>query len=353
MDTEVVELETPEISTQHPTAESPLPLQLKDPGMYKSVWKQSQDAVGSWAVQRAVESASSEEERCKVAFALRGRIRDAAQHLHANYVLQKCIMVMHPQSLDFVIAELRTYKGAVCHLSRNKYGCRVVQRVLEYCTPAQVAGFIEDMLSDAITNCCDRYGKYAMQCLVEQGSTSQVNRLCKYLVENVRLLAANGNACSVLCKALSTDHHSAQDALVEAFCSCPGLLTRMSQSKERQFILRRVHEVMGRNRTSSDAAFSLTKDAENKHEEGGGRKRHRGKGGGVKAQNDAELRDLLQSLHVACSRRSSERIRKALQRVDAMISSAAGSSNVLDRALCARDEARFVLRTISADARNA
>merc|ERR1712048_882916 len=133
------------------------------------VWKLSRDSKGSLKVQQALDDATNEEERLEIAKELEGRVWEAAHDLYGNFVLQKLVMLVHPRSVQFIIDELSRYPGAVSVAARDKYGCRVLQRLLEYCSSDQMEGVAEDLIHNAVENCKDQYSHFVMQCLLEHG----------------------------------------------------------------------------------------------------------------------------------------------------------------------------------------
>jgi hypothetical protein len=232
--------------------------------------------------------------------------------------------------------------------SKNKYGCRVIQRLLEYCSPAQVAGVADDLLLNCAENCCHKYGKYAMQCLLEHGTTSQVHNLMLFLATNANQIAADPNGCSVIGKAMSTGVRADQVRVAEAVSAVPGLLQIMGQNKQSNHVANIICEVVrqaqaveaGVVRATSNQVGNLPQPAADKQ-------RRRGKGGGKTAQEEAEARDLLESLRSACLRRSPARIAKALQRVQKTFSTSWTSAALTLEAAQAVDQARQAMETLS------
>lgn len=51
----------------------------------------------------------------------------------------------------------------VLALSTHSYGCRVIQRILQYCTPEQVDPIFEELYACANSLFEDQYGNYVIQ----------------------------------------------------------------------------------------------------------------------------------------------------------------------------------------------
>jgi hypothetical protein len=324
---------------------------IPDSAIAGCVLELSRDNHGCRAVQHALEEAWNEEQRCRIAYELQGHVREAAMNLNANFVVQKCIMCMHPRSLDFMLDELTTSPDGISIIARHKYGCRVIQRLLEYFTPAQVELVADDLLKDAIANCCDPYGKYAVQCLCEHGRPSQIMRLMQLLVDNATALFKDRHACSVIARAMATLPREQNVLLAQAVASCLEFSNTKIQSKEQQYVVKLVLQaVPERNRGArGQVRQGMPKPST--------RDKKKGKGGGAVAQLNTELVDLVESLHVACQRRNPGRIRKALGRIEAaMYSPLCGQDQIMMQdfrvqAAQACEEARFSLRTLEDEQR--
>mmetsp|Transcript_11078 Transcript_11078/g.22938 ORF Transcript_11078/g.22938 Transcript_11078/m.22938 type:complete len:421 (+) Transcript_11078:68-1330(+) len=249
------------------------------------VWSLSRDPAGCREVQAALEAAGSEEERQALAGELRGRVSEALRCPHANFVLQKCIAVIRPRNLQFIVDEI-LFKGAgaVAHVARHKYGCRIIQRLLEHLSPAQLHGLVDDLLEDAMTTCkhpygcciaihrqrrmrrclhrsrcrdhgCGRplmprpqrgcsqqslvalviavvvHGNYVMQHLLEYGTARQRHELIHLLTQNAATVGKDSYACEVIVKAIALGAREDQVALARAFLTVPGFGALMARSQ--------------------------------------------------------------------------------------------------------------------------
>merc|ERR1712176_566297 len=289
-----------------------------------------------------------------------GRVWQAAHDLNANYVLQKLIMVMHQRSSQFIIDELLRFPGAASCASRNRFGCRVLQRLLEFCSPAQMAEICEDLMQHAVENCRDRYGKYAMQCLLEHGTVCQRERLVRVLSAHMDSLGRDVHACSVIGKALSTGAREEQQALSDVVVSKPGLVRNMRQTKQGQYVVTlafQLSKVSGSNETAKSVKDIIREKATNtapppvvpnSAQLPQARSRRRGGGGGASAQAQAEARDLLVSLDAACRRRQSTRINKAMERAQCILNSSVMPPSLIAEATQACEQAMQILWSILA-----
>merc|ERR1719277_852214 len=133
-----------------------------------NVWHLSRDPRGCRAVQSALEEASTDKEREALAGELRGNCDRAARCPHANHVLQKIVVKLRPQSLQFVIDEI--VEAGVLQVARHKYGCRVIQRLIEHCEELQVQEVIGDLLRNFRLLAKRPYSNYVLQHMLQYGS---------------------------------------------------------------------------------------------------------------------------------------------------------------------------------------
>ena len=57
----------------------------------------------------------------------------------------------------------------VFSLSTHPYGCRVIQRILEFCIPEQTTPILEELHSNTEQLLQDQYGNYVVQHVLERG----------------------------------------------------------------------------------------------------------------------------------------------------------------------------------------
>jgi len=184
------------------------------------VWSLSQDRQGCWDLQRALEAMQSNSERISFVNEFGGHINSALRCPHANYVLQKCITLMRPHQVQFMIDEISS-KGvkAIANVARHKYGCRIIQRLLEHCEPAQVKGLVDALLVDAVASCEHPFANYTMQHILEYGTDDQRRCLTGVLVQSASRGASNVHSMAVARKAMKYASHEEQHRLAQIFCT--------------------------------------------------------------------------------------------------------------------------------------
>jgi len=91
---------------------------------------------------------------------LDGHVLKCVKDQNGNHVVQKCIECVEPRALQFVIG---AFAGQVYSLSTHPYGCRVIQRILEHCTPEQTQGILQELHAATDQLIQDQYGNYVIQ----------------------------------------------------------------------------------------------------------------------------------------------------------------------------------------------
>ena len=196
------------------------------------IWALSRDPRGCREVQQALEAAGSDEARATLARELRGHVWEALRCPHANHVLQKCIVAIRPQASQFIIDELLCGgPNGASQAARHRYGCRVIERLIEHCPAQQVKRLIEDLVSDAVALSKHPYGNYVMQHLLEHGPPDQGRRLTRMLELHAHTAGFDCYARAVVSKALAHGVHADQVALARALLREPGLIATMARTR--------------------------------------------------------------------------------------------------------------------------
>jgi len=202
---------------------------LQDPKIAGQVWSLSQEAHGCRQVQRAMECAPSDVSREALASELRGHVVEACKCPHANHVLQKLIVLLPSSSSQFVVDELMAEQ--VTQIARHKYGCRIIQRLVEQCHPSQVLQLVETLLTDIPLLSRHPYGTHVVQNILQHGSDEHRGRVMEAVVKNIRDLGSEARGCAVVSAALSHGPDSDRAALARILVHESGLLEFLASSR--------------------------------------------------------------------------------------------------------------------------
>jgi len=174
----------------------------------------SQEAQGCRQVQQALTEARDDKERRALFQELHGHIRRLSRCQHGNHVIQKCIVVMPPSSLQFIIAEIMD-GVKLSTVARHKYGCRIVQSLVEHCLPEQVHDLVSHLLDEFSELTKPGFGRFVVEKLLRHVTGQQQIRLTELIEQHVPELASHQSGCAVLSAALEYGHLADRCRLAE------------------------------------------------------------------------------------------------------------------------------------------
>lgn len=207
------------------------------------VWSLSRDPHGCREVQFALDDADTDEERAHIASELEGHIREAIRCPHANHVIQKCITSMKPLAYQFIVDELMT-GPTIFQAVRHKYGCRIVQRLLEHALSNQVHNIAEAILSDIYWISRHPYGNFVMQHLLQCGVDDHRHRICKAIEHDIAGLGRDTHGRAVISAAMACAAHEDRVMIARAVFREPGLLVCMARTRHGQLAAKFVVQVL-------------------------------------------------------------------------------------------------------------
>jgi len=146
---------------------------------------------------------------------LQGRVCEALQSPHANFVIQKVIEVLPCAQSTFVSKELL---GTGIATARHRYGCRILCRLMEHCAAEPgTKTLIDEVLEDSAGLCRHSFGHHVMQCVLEHGSVKQQELIVKSMMDDLPRNVRNRNASYVLERVLMHCDAEIQRVLLAKF----------------------------------------------------------------------------------------------------------------------------------------
>jgi len=164
-------------------------------------------------VQLALEAARGEVRRALV-LELRGHVWEALLCPYANFVLQKCVATLEPESLQFIIDEI--LQESIEKAATNKFGCRVFQRLVERCVDEQISPLVEAVLASFSMISRHPCGNYVVQHLLSHAAPEHRHHLSQLVECEVRGLATDCFGGAVVSGALSTAPMEVQVSIARA-----------------------------------------------------------------------------------------------------------------------------------------
>lgn len=159
------------------------------------------DRQGCRVVQRILELLDGSRQVAMVA-ELRGHVWEALESMHGNHVLQRCVELLRPSAVSFILTELKE-RCSPTELARHRYGCRVVERLIEHFPSSVLDDFLSSLFDEALELSTHVYGNFVVQHVLEHGSKANRRQLADFFVVHASQIAKNPHGCCVLDKALS------------------------------------------------------------------------------------------------------------------------------------------------------
>jgi hypothetical protein len=198
------------------------------------VWTLSQEKVGSRTVQGVLDQCCDAEFE-ELALEFSGHVLEAASSPHANFVLLKCIDNRCPAaSQAFALELIRGGSDATLQVAKHRYGCRIVEQLIECCDSVEADSLVDLVIGDAKetkTLCMHSYGNYTIQHILTHGSEKHRHRLLKLLQEDAVVMVGNFHASAVIGAALRRASRQDALALAQTIFQVPNLLAQMAKTK--------------------------------------------------------------------------------------------------------------------------
>jgi len=196
-----------------------------------NVWKLSQEAQGCRDVQQAIQS-SALPIACRLVLELHGHVSAAAQCPHANHVLRKAITTVPAAAFNFILEELLG-RGAshLAEMAKHRFGCRIVEGLLEKGNASQIARICESLLENAATLSSHMYGNFVMQRVALHASAHHRSSLIQMLRSQLQSVGASFFGSTVLRQALQHGGQGERQMLAADVASEPGMLAAIAKYK--------------------------------------------------------------------------------------------------------------------------
>ncbi|XP_068905341.1 maternal protein pumilio-like isoform X5 [Tenebrio molitor] len=176
---------------------------------------------GCRVIQKALESIPPEQQQ-EIVRELDGHVLKCVKDQNGNHVVQKCIECVDPNALQnapfllqFII---QSFSGQVYTLSTHPYGCRVIQRILEHCTPEQTAPILAELHQHTDQLIQDQFGNYVIQHVLEHGKPEDKGQLISSVRGKVLVLSQHKFASNVVEKCVTHATRAERALLIEEVC---------------------------------------------------------------------------------------------------------------------------------------
>uniref|UniRef100_A0A7S2PB02 PUM-HD domain-containing protein n=1 Tax=Zooxanthella nutricula TaxID=1333877 RepID=A0A7S2PB02_9DINO len=195
---------------------------------------------GSRMLQRAMEVAGHEEcvTLCRQ---FRGHVWEASASPHANHVLQKCVVNLPPRKVLFIAEE---FKGRAVLAARHSIRSRMLERFIEYFPGEVLDDLVGELIPEASHLCCNTFGNFVLQRLLEHGTDTQRRALVEVLSADAASLAKHSIASNVLSSAFIYCPVRDQRFLAEALCADAAVVRSLRRHYIASFVMRQAKRVI-------------------------------------------------------------------------------------------------------------
>jgi len=200
-------------------------------------------ANGTHVIQEALEKTGGESQimlsRC-----LHGRVRQLLDSHHGNHVLQKSVVVMPPHAVRFILDELSFFSGGWAGVVKHRFGCRVVERLLEHCDSETTAPIVAAVVADIDSLSKHPFANYVVQHILEYVPAHRQRVVHALIQAGVPWLAQHRVASNIVERAVEHGDADNQIALAEAILSTPNAIVQMGCSHYGSFTVRKMLEAI-------------------------------------------------------------------------------------------------------------
>jgi pumilio RNA-binding family len=199
---------------------------------------------GTRVIQKALE-VTRVESQVALSNCLHGRVRQLLDSHHGNHVLQKTIVMMPPHAWKFILHELSFFSGGWAGVVKHRFGCRVVERLLEHCESAELtAPIVAAVVAEIDSLAKHPFANYVVQHILEYVPAHRSQVVHALVQVGVPHLAQHRVASHIIERAF--EHGSAENhrVLGEAILSIPNAIVEMGCSRYGSFTVRRMLEAL-------------------------------------------------------------------------------------------------------------
>ncbi|KAJ3987358.1 ARM repeat-containing protein [Lentinula detonsa] len=157
----------------------------------------SKQMYGCRVVQKAIEYILPEQQ-ASIVRELEPHVMECIHDANGNHVVQKLIERVSPDRLGFVYA----FRGNVQALATHTFGCRVLQRALEYLPETITSPLMEELRASTLLLMQNLFGNYVMQFVIEHGKPQDRAAVVAKLRGQLLVMARHKFASNVCEKAL-------------------------------------------------------------------------------------------------------------------------------------------------------
>lgn len=140
-----------------------------------------------------------DDQQAKLVEELKQDVLKCVKDQNGNHVIQKAIERVPSQKIQFLID---AFLGRVQVLAVHPYGCRVIQRILEFIKPSDRANILKELHECAEMLISDQYGNYVIQHVIQHGSSEDRDKIINLVTGQLLKFSKHKYASNVVEKSI-------------------------------------------------------------------------------------------------------------------------------------------------------
>lgn len=172
-----------------------------------------------------------------------GHIREMLESPHGNYVVQMVVEVMPTALVHFVALEL---VGQALSASCHRYGCRIICRLLEHTAfDGPTVDLVDEIITEVKEISRHVFGHHVIRSILEHGLSRQRVEIARVLHSDLQRLVRNRNASYVIEAVLTHGSAEGQQIICNALFKLPDGVVALAQSQFGHHLVRALARLPG------------------------------------------------------------------------------------------------------------
>ncbi|PNT62869.1 hypothetical protein BRADI_4g09132v3 [Brachypodium distachyon] len=155
----------------------------------------------------------------EIAKELNTNLQRCVRDQHGNHVVQKCMECVPEQYIHFIY---RSIRGKAKTIASHQYGCRIIQKVLDFCKdPPLLYPIAAEIVENVDELSADKFGTYVVQHMVQNGGPSDRQTILMKFVGRFVELSHQKYSANVIEKLLMYGSYQDRKIIITEFL-CAG-----------------------------------------------------------------------------------------------------------------------------------
>lgn len=207
-----------------------------------NVYQLAMQMYGCRVIQKSLESIQAEE-KVTIVRELEDHVLKCVKDQNGNHVVQKCIESVGQQQPHELTKIIDSFRGEVFKLSTHPYGCRVVQRILEFCCDQQTFMVLDELHKRIKDLVQDQYGNYVVQHILEHGRNCDKDMIVNEVFGRVPDLSCHKFASNVVEKCVVHSEKKHRSRLIDEVCGTPNAMFDMMKDQFANYVIQKMLDV--------------------------------------------------------------------------------------------------------------